>query len=106
QTGDALRSRLGLGEDELAVLIGSAAVNQLWQQEKIDNDCGSASQESPAEEQQFVKYEGSLHTGTLEKWLKDDSKLKELVSAPILVSTIDHLISATEGVRGGKQLPA
>lgn len=73
---------------------------------KIDNDCGSASQESPAEEQQFVKYEGSLHTGALEKWLKDDSKLKELVSAPILVSTIDHLISATEGVRGGKQLPA
>ncbi|EEU9597422.1 type I-F CRISPR-associated helicase Cas3 [Escherichia albertii] len=106
QTGGALRNRLGLGEDELAVLIGSAAVKQLWQQEKIDNDCGSASQESPAEEQQFVKYEGSLHTGALEKWLKDDSKLKELVSAPILVATIDHLISATEGVRGGKQLPA
>ncbi len=68
---------------------------------KIDNDCGSASQESPAEEQQFVKYEGSLHTGALEKWLKDDSKLKELVSAPILVSTIDHLISATEACEAG-----
>ena len=106
QTGDALRSRLGLGEDELAVLIGSAAVKQLWLQEKTDNDCGSASQESLAEEQQFVKYEGSLHTGALEKWLKDDSKLKALVSAPILVATIDHLISATEGVRGGKQLPS
>lgn len=109
QTGKALRERLMLAEDDLAVLIGSAEIKQLWQQQEDDNsetDCGSASVEAPAEEQSYVHYEGSMHSGVLKKWLAGDKKLTSLVNAPVLVTTIDHLIPATEGVRGGAQLPA
>ncbi|HAT2784035.1 TPA: type I-F CRISPR-associated helicase Cas3 [Citrobacter koseri] len=107
QTGDALRNRLKLDDDDLAVLIGSGAVKQLWQKEKEpEPDRDSASAKALSEEQQYVHYEGSVQTGALEKWLSGDRKLSALVSAPVLVTTLDHLISATEGVRGGKQLPA
>ncbi|MEO3989255.1 type I-F CRISPR-associated helicase Cas3f [Pseudocitrobacter cyperus] len=108
QTGEALRERLGLDEDDLAVMIGSAAVKRLWKQkedEQPEADRGSASAEALYDEQQYVHYEGSTHTGLLGKWLQNDTRLNELVSAPILVATIDHLIPATEGVRGGAQLP-
>ncbi|EOF4702000.1 type I-F CRISPR-associated helicase Cas3f [Klebsiella oxytoca] len=106
QTGDALRSRLKLDDDDLAVLIGSGAVKQLWQQSKGEPDRDSTSVESLSDEQQYVHYAGSAQAGVLEKWLSGDDKLSALVSAPVLVATIDHLIPATEGVRGGKQLPA
>ncbi|HEY4468078.1 MAG TPA: type I-F CRISPR-associated helicase Cas3f [Klebsiella sp.] len=107
QTGDALRSRLNLDDDDLAVLIGSGAVKQLWQQSKgTEPDRTSTSAESLSDEQQYVHYAGSTQAGVLEKWLSGDGKLSALVSAPVLVATIDHLIPATEGVRGGKQLPA
>lgn len=103
QTGDALRERLKLAEDDLAVMAGSAAVKTLWQAEEAD--VGSDSAERFAEEQLYVHYEGSCQTGVLSKWLEGDSRLTALVSAPVLVATLDHLIPATEGVRGGKQLP-
>ncbi len=107
QTGDALRERLHLAEDDLAVLVGSQAVQKLHnaareemtppvteKQENID----------PEPEELYVSYSGSLDDGYLAKWLKDRPKVHSLVSAPITVSTIDYLISATEGIRGGKQI--
>ncbi len=107
QTGDALRSRLKLDDDDLAVLIGSGAVKQLWEEsQKPEPDRDSASAEGLSDEQQYIHYAGSVQAGILEKWLSGDGKLSALVSAPVLVATIDHLIPATEGVRGGKQLPA
>lgn len=107
QTGDALRSRLTLDDDDLAVLIGSGAVKQLWQQPKeTEPDRDSASAESLSEARQYVHYTGNSQAGILQKWLSGDGKLSALVSAPVVVATIDHLIPATEGTRGGRQLPA
>ncbi|MEW5560008.1 type I-F CRISPR-associated helicase Cas3f [Enterobacter asburiae] len=109
QTGDALRERLKLAEDDLAVMTGSAAVKTLWQQSQQKEDAldaGSASAEPYDEEHSYVHYEGSSQAGVLQKWLEGDSKLATLVSAPVLVTTLDNLIPATEGVRGGRQLPA
>ena len=37
---------------------------------------------------------------------KKQKGLDALLTAPVLVSTIDHLISATEGTKGGRQIPA
>ncbi|WP_297198886.1 type I-F CRISPR-associated helicase Cas3f [uncultured Pluralibacter sp.] len=108
QTGEALQSKLGLEEDDLAVLIGSQAVTRLWKEQKaqdVDKDTDSASAEAFDDAQQYLRYEGSQQAGALHTWLQHDPATAALVSAPILVSTIDHLISATEGVRGGKQLP-
>ncbi|WP_323839975.1 type I-F CRISPR-associated helicase Cas3f [Photorhabdus africana] len=106
QTGDALRKRLHLEEDDLAVLIGSQAVKELHQlrQKALEPDVGSISTEELFAEHQYVSYDGSLDDGRLSHWLRKDNKLNKLLSAPVLVATIDHLIPATEGIRGGKQI--
>jgi len=109
QTGDALRDRLHLDYDDLAVLIGSQAVLQLHQlregkPESITNDNGSESAESLFAEHQYVRYDGTLNDGRLSQWLSESPTLLKMLSAPLLVSTIDHLIPATEGARGGKQI--
>ncbi len=107
QTGDALREKLGLQTDDLAVLIGSQAVRQLHD---LKNDqilpygTGSASADELFAEHQYVRYDGSLDDGRLSRWLSDAPKLHKLLSAPVLVTTLDHLIGATEGIRGGKQI--
>ncbi len=104
QTGDALKAKLTLEDDDLAVLVGSAAVRQLHQ---LNNDklerrgTGSASADELFAEHHYVSYGGSLDDGRLSRWLQDSDKLHKLLSAPVLVTTIDHLIGATEGVRGG-----
>ncbi|WON78432.1 type I-F CRISPR-associated helicase Cas3f [Serratia sp. UGAL515B_01] len=107
QTGDALREKLGLQEDDLAVLIGSMAVSQLHaikHEKALPRGTGSASADELFAEHQYVRYDGSLDDGRLSRWLSNAPKLHKLLSAPVLVSTIDHLIGATEGVRGGKQI--
>lgn len=116
QTGDALAARLSLESDDLAVLIGSAAVQQLHQLRKTDvaamaeSQSGSESAESLLEPTVHVRYDGSLDDGPLRRWLQSSKGekrckgLHELVSAPVLVSTIDHLMPATEGTRGGRQI--
>ena len=109
QTGDALRQRLMLDEDDLAVLIGSQAVVDLHtmrtensQQQKTQT--GSESADALFSEHQYVRYDGSLHDGRLKKWLERSPALHQLISAPVLVTTIDHLIPATEALRGGHQI--
>ena len=114
QTGDALRSRLQLDTDELAVLVGSQAVQELHEQRQsadvaVSPHLGSESAADLMDAEQHIVYDGSLDNGPLRRWLGSGrrgmaSKALKLLSAPVLVSTIDHLISATEGVRGGKQI--
>ncbi|MFA1560392.1 type I-F CRISPR-associated helicase Cas3f [Aliivibrio fischeri] len=107
QTGDSYRDLLQLGDDELAVLIGSQAVKALHQ---INKDPSKEKQSSGSEssddffEQLFISYDGQIYDGRLKHWLKGNLKLEQLLSAPIVVSTIDHLMPATESLRGGKQI--
>jgi CRISPR-associated endonuclease/helicase Cas3 len=107
QTGDALREKLTLQNDDLAVLIGSQAVSQLHQ---LNHDnaqpgsTGSASADALFSEHQYISYDGSLDDGRLSAWLLKNPTLHKLLSAPVLVTTIDHLMPATEGLRGGKQI--
>lgn len=103
QTGRALEARLGLGDDVLAVLTGSAAVREL---SAITPDDNSESANALLEAHQYVHYDGTLDSGPLAQWLKKDARVERLVSAPVLVTTVDHLMPATEGVRGGRQIPA
>jgi CRISPR-associated endonuclease/helicase Cas3 len=107
QTGDAYRDLLKLGDDELAVLIGSNAVKLLHQLNKeeisLKTDHGSESG-NDLFEQLYVSYEGQIYDGRLKRWLSGSPKFEQLLSAPILVSTIDHLMPATESKRGGKQI--
>lgn len=113
QTGDALKEALNLDSDDIAVTIGSQAVKDLYDQNKRDQaiETGSKGHFTGSESQQifdddYVKYDGELDNTYLNRWLKDDvrANLHKLISAPISVSTIDHLMPATEGARGGRQI--
>ncbi|MFA5985026.1 MAG: type I-F CRISPR-associated helicase Cas3f [Methylococcaceae bacterium] len=112
QTGEALEKRLELDKTEIATLIGSQAVlrlNKINQGKQTDDEPlairGSESLEIDVDDDGFdVIYGIEVYEGQLEKWFKDKPKAKKLLHAPILVSTIDHLTPATEGVRGGRQI--
>ncbi len=108
QTGDALAERLQLDETELAVLIGSQAVKTLHQNKsaeaKFHAQNGSESLGKLLMDELHIEYKGALNDGVLSKWLGKNTKLEKLLNAPVLVSTIDYLIPATEGTRGGKQI--
>lgn len=111
QTGDALRQRLKLDEDDLAVLIGSQAVQDLHEMQ-LENETrqqhtaqtGSESADPLFSEHQYVRYDGSLDDGRLKTWLERSPTLHQLLSAPVLITTIDHLMPATESLRGGHQI--
>lgn len=112
QTGEAYRQRLDLGDDDLAVRVGGGARALYDYAHRGDSENhvptfvrdGSESAEPLIDDESFVHYEGSLPDGALHKWLQRDRDALKLLNAPILVSTIDHLIPATEGTRGGRQI--
>jgi len=112
QTGEALQDRLALDKSDIATLIGSQAIlrlNQINQAKLIDENQfaarGSESLDISLDDDGFdVIYDTELYEGQLEKWFQNNKKAKKLLHAPILVSTIDHLTPATEGVRGGRQI--
>ena len=115
QTGDAYRERLGLGPDDLAVLVGGAAVRQLHEQhqQKLAQQegqppnwetMGSESAEELLPADNSVFYEASLPGGPLSGWLRKNPRAHRLLYAPILACTIDHLMPACESLRGGRQI--
>ena len=108
QTGQAIQQRLQLSEEDIAVLIGSQSVKQLHdlaQRQGIKENAmqGSASANDWLDADQQVIFEGSLN-GPMQAWFEGKDKANKLINAPILVSTIDHLMPATEADRGGKQI--
>ena len=114
QTGLALREKLSLNEDNLAVLVGGSAVKTLFELQQKQKD----------EEQNEYAATG---TENLSHWFTEnevygadfientvmqrefgtllaEEKAKKLIYAPIVTCTIDHLIAASEAIRGGKHI--
>jgi CRISPR-associated endonuclease/helicase Cas3 len=109
QTGDAYRERLHLGPEQLAVLVGGLATRALHDgptddEEKAQSDNGSESSAPLLPAHHQVHYRGALASGPLLDWLDGHSKAARLLNAPVLACTIDHLMPATEGWRGGHQI--
>ena len=116
QTGDEYRERIGLGKDELAVVIGSQAVVELHESGDKDNTkqaeeleehikAGSESQEILWDSE--LDYENNYIEEEFSKKVlkgKNRDKHKNFFYAPILVCTIDHIIAATETKRGGRYI--
>ena len=107
QTGHEYRNRVGLKDDDLAVLIGSRAVIELDRQRKLDEDAdsfensGSISEELLLEED--IDYDCDIPEEGFATVLKQ-SRDRQFLYAPVLACTIDHLISATETKRGGRYI--
>tara|TARA_R110000823_G_scaffold132777_5_gene261222 strand:+ start:18877 stop:21966 length:3090 start_codon:yes stop_codon:yes gene_type:complete len=102
QTGEAYRHKLGLSDQDLAVMVGGAAVSELYDLKQRN---GSESGAPLLPEWQHVHFEGSVVDGPLSRWLRESPAAQRLLDAPVLACTIDHLMPATEGTRGGHQIP-
>ena len=101
QTGDEYREKIGLTNEELAVLIGSKAIIDLHQQEKRGARTGSESQDSLLDnELVFSKDFPEQGLDTVLRTQKD----RQFLYAPVLTCTIDHVIQATEVIRGGRYI--
>lgn len=117
QTAKALRKDLfpkdfksqQQAREKVALLVGSQAVRDLQQidlsqDESLEINNGSESSESLLKDEVDLLSEIDLENSASFSWLKHDPKILKLLHAPILVSTIDYLIPASEGVRGGRQI--
>lgn len=115
QTGREYRKEIKLNDEELAIAVGGAAVKQLFeneqkrqQTEKQEDDIhekqGSESGDKLLDPQLFLDYQGGATNHSLSDWTRQERRLDSLINAPVLVCTIDHLIPATEGTKGGKQI--
>ena len=125
QTGDEYRDRIGLQNDELAVLIGSSAVKELHDKAKREQneepsfeELGSESLENLLDEEVdyandpstefldvlFLKPDKKQEKQRYEKQKKQVDRSKAFLYKPVLACTIDHIIAATETIRGGKYI--
>ncbi len=119
QTGDALRERMGLGADELAVMVGGSAVRALHEHnkkqsaatqaiEKTLENAGSESAHDLLPSNTHVQYDNTLQPGPLSEYLGGNDPQKQaaqqLLHAPVLVCTVDHLMPACEATRGGHHI--
>lgn len=105
QTGRSYRTDLHLGEDELAIKVGGSASRALFEyyEQKAEAQ-GSASVQHLLEEDSHVLYEGAVANHPLLSRALHDSDIRNLLSAPMLVCTVDHLVPATESLRAGRQI--
>ena len=96
QTGREYRSRVGLGEKEMAVLVGDSSERRLYNKEvDFDEELLDGT----------LQYADEVLAPVLEilfKSTKNEKKNRAFLAKPVVVATIDHVIRATEVVRGGK----
>jgi CRISPR-associated endonuclease/helicase Cas3 len=115
QTGDALRQRMGLGADEMAVMVGGGAVRDLHELHTQQSLAASTFESSGSESAEdllplhtHVQFENALHSGPLSDYLGGNDPKKQaaqkLLHAPVLVCTVDHLMPACEATRGGHHI--
>ncbi|GAB2905348.1 type I-F CRISPR-associated helicase Cas3f [Rheinheimera gaetbuli] len=110
QTGREYRKQLDLSTEQLAIAVGGSASKALFENEqnkKSPEECfgtGSESVEAFLDPELYVDYDLSGIEHSLHTWTGTNPRIEKLVQAPALVCTIDHLIPATDGTKGGKQI--
>ena len=113
QTGDEYRNRIQLDKSSLAVQIGSKAIMELHERNtqmerkkelKESINHGSESVETLLEEEIDSEYDNTEWEKTAFKIALKDQRQKKFFYSPVLVCTIDLIISATETKRGGRYI--
>lgn len=105
QTGRSFKNLAGLGDDELAIRVGGSASRALFEHhEREAEQFGSASAQSLLDEYSHVEFLGNIDNHLFLQKTQHDPAVTQLLSAPLLVCTIDHLTPATESQRGGRQI--
>ena len=110
QTGDAYREKIDLDNSELGVIIGSQAIKELYEKdsEKKEKEESDSAQDSGSESfDEIFPYDLDFEYNVDEDILKTiitNKKHLKLLNAPVIACTIDHLMSATESLRGGHHI--
>lgn len=112
QTGEALRKKLHLTDNEIATLIGSSAIKQLFENNQDKTHHGSESADDAyfhADETFAVMRDESAFADNIYRFLmpdnKTDNKIKTLLDTPIIACTIDHLMQVCEQQRSAHFVP-
>ncbi|GAB7537294.1 type I-F CRISPR-associated helicase Cas3f [Burkholderia sp. 3C] len=104
QTGRSFQRDLGLRDDQLALRVGGSAARAVFEhRERLAEASGSASSQRLIDEDGQILYEGDDSHALLQR-LTSDASVRALIAAPVLVCTVDHLMPATESLRGGHQI--
>ena len=102
QTGSSYREDINLQTDDLAVVIGSETINSLYERNKNSEVELTSPSSAPLIDNE-VEYSSINEYQFLDVLFhKNEEKLKAFLFKPVLCCTIDHLMSATEAVRGGR----
>lgn len=105
QTGRSYRTDLNLDDNDLAIRVGGSASRALFEYyERQAEAQGSASSQRLIEEDTHVRYEGPVAEHPLLSRALRDADIRSLLSAPVLVCTVDHMTPATEALRAGRQI--
>lgn len=118
QTGDEYKEKIGLLENDLAVLIGSKGVKDLHDletsapNEQTVDDVANLYGSPEALLPEDLQYTDTFNEGQhqfMKLFFSDtdkhrSEKNKAFLYKPVLVTTIDHLMSATEAKRGGRYI--
>lgn len=102
QTGEVMRNDLGGGND-IAVRVGGRGITELFQLDEDSANGGSNSSQA-LDIDVVVDYKGEVKPHPILDMSEFSSQIKGLLSAPILVCTVDHIIPATESTRAGHQI--
>lgn len=87
------------------MLVGGSASRALFEFHQRQAEAGgSASVQSLLEEDSRVLYDGNVADHPLLSRALTDADIRKLLSAPMLVCTVDHLAPATEALRAGRQI--
>ncbi|BCU08479.1 hypothetical protein [Allochromatium tepidum] len=107
QTGAALRA-FGIGDDEMAVVIGDQVTKKLhdWQM-TTTFDVPDDDDPNATPDYEYVSIGGEVELPSwMDHVLKKRPRWRSVLSAPVLVSTIDFLINAGEPGRQGNHVAA
>lgn len=110
QTGLALREKLDLDESSLAILVGSAASRKLFElnnetaEDNADENSRAGSESLAELVDETVKFGDSGIDSSILGTVIENPKARDLLFAPVVSCTIDHIINASENARGGKHI--
>lgn len=110
QTGKEYRKQLDLSMEQLAIVVGGIASKTLFENEQSKKEAqqnfgtGSESVEDFLDPDLEIDYDLLGVEHSLYEWTKTNLRIEKILQAPVLVCTIDHLIPATDGTKGGKQI--
>lgn len=109
QTGDEYRERIGLSHDELAVLVGDAAARDLHEAHRKENIMEDSGEVEDRDEllTADLHYEIDSEADFFKIFFQNPAKTKKekaFLYKPVIAATIDHIVAATETVRGGKYM--